>query len=246
MADETPARVQYVVATVAPDDGPPEHVVFMIHDDTPQWWRRIAAFADHERAQAYAEIENLPPIIERPREAPAPAEIVARTVVSKVLPAHVVATLAEPTRQSVVDARLDRIHRAILECAILAEKPTQRRLSDMARINQAKVWRSMDALAARGDIKRDGNGHISHVRKPDGTYLMFADISVVPVGEFTNPHLAAIWLRQHGHAVSAPLPGITTWKVDDHSETAAEVVHLANRLRRADGAVVVAQMEATA
>lgn len=85
-----PAPVEYVVAAVSGLSGP-EHVVFVIHDDTPHWWRKIASFTGEDsfaRAQAYAEIENLPPQVERPREVPAPGELVQRTTATKVTVEH--------------------------------------------------------------------------------------------------------------------------------------------------------------
>jgi len=35
-----------------------EHVVFVVHDETPDWWKRVATFGNKARADDYASMEN--------------------------------------------------------------------------------------------------------------------------------------------------------------------------------------------
>lgn len=48
-------KFKYVVASLSER----EHVVFCVHDDTPDWWRRIATFHLKVRADDYAQMETM-------------------------------------------------------------------------------------------------------------------------------------------------------------------------------------------
>lgn len=64
---------EYLVAEL----GPAEFAVFVVHDDSPDWFRLIATFRQRERAVDYAEIENMSrdDFPERDHEKRAPAEL---------------------------------------------------------------------------------------------------------------------------------------------------------------------------
>lgn len=51
---DAPVRFRYMVASAAPRT----HHVFVVHDDSPDWWRLVATFGSRDRADSYCEVEN--------------------------------------------------------------------------------------------------------------------------------------------------------------------------------------------
>lgn len=111
MSGRQEPKFQYLIVTA----GPAEHWVMAVHDDTPEWYRRVCSFANRQRADDYAQMENdFRPggdggVVEfgasllQGREGddlPAPAAIVARDPQSALKPGELVrrSTVMEHTR----------------------------------------------------------------------------------------------------------------------------------------------------
>ncbi|HYM33431.1 MAG TPA: SANT/Myb-like DNA-binding domain-containing protein [Candidatus Cybelea sp.] len=57
MGEENKGRVRYV--TLSGIGVPEAHHVFVVHDATLEWWRLVATFSSRDRAEQYADVENM-------------------------------------------------------------------------------------------------------------------------------------------------------------------------------------------